>query len=81
MSAPTTARLLETARTTDLYDVIAAALNELAKREAPAAEEPLDARVRAQYAEICRGDDGQFDAIYYAVECAEEADQERGATT
>lgn len=65
-------RLLETARTTDLYDVVAAALNVLAGRGELTIERGA---IDAKHAEI-RSYDGVFTVVYWAD--PEPAERERG---
>jgi hypothetical protein len=64
-------RLLETGRTTDLYDVVAAALNVLAGRGELTIEPDA---INAEHAEI-RSYDGVFTVVYWAD--PEPAERER----
>lgn len=70
----TVSRLLGTARTSDLYDVITLALNLLTERGEVAI---TDNCIGLEHAEIYR-ESGTFAAVYWSEVSAEEAERQRG---
>jgi hypothetical protein len=70
--------MLQAARTSDLYDLIAETLNALAERDDPN-EDPLHAEIVARYAEIrFLKDEDRYGVVYFAETCAEAAVEEHG---
>lgn len=68
-------RLLGTARTSDLYDVIAAALTILDERGDLVIRQGC---ISFEHADISRDGDDKYVATYYAEACAASAELERG---
>lgn len=72
-------RLLETARTADLYDLIAATLNTLAERGEELTFGPVGIDTRYAFISPDKDSGGEFVATYFAEASAELAMEERGA--
>lgn len=67
-------RMLQTARTSDLYDVIAEALNVLVERD-----NTLTADITTIYAGVATDGEGErITFVYYDEQCMTDAELERG---